>query len=153
MDNNSILRSIRFLLNIKDSKIVEILQLTEYEVSLNEVQKILKNDDELDFAVCPDGLIISFLDGLILFNRGRDANKIQIAAEQTMTNNLALKKLKIAFALKEDDMHIVLEKGGYKMGRAELSAFLRKTDHPNYRNCGDQVLRYFLKGLTQHLRA
>ncbi|MCT6568460.1 DUF1456 family protein, partial [Staphylococcus aureus] len=28
----------------------------------------------------------------------------------------------------------------------------RNPDHKNYRECGDQFLRYFLRGLTQRLK-
>ncbi|WP_245217722.1 DUF1456 family protein [Rheinheimera maricola] len=38
------------------------------------------------------------------------------------------------------------------MGKAELSAFFRKPDHPHYRQCQAQVLRNVLKGLQLKLR-
>ncbi|MCC6375065.1 MAG: DUF1456 family protein, partial [Moraxellaceae bacterium] len=34
----------------------------------------------------------------------------------------------------------------------ELGAIFRKEGHHNYRECGDQFLRNFLKGLTLSLR-
>ncbi|WP_268630599.1 DUF1456 family protein, partial [Escherichia coli] len=34
----------------------------------------------------------------------------------------------------------------------ELSALFRKEGTKNYRPCGDQMLRYFLKGLAQRVR-
>ena len=34
----------------------------------------------------------------------------------------------------------------------ELSALFRKVGHTNYRPCGDQLLRNFLKGLTLRVR-
>jgi hypothetical protein len=33
-----------------------------------------------------------------------------------------------------------------------LGAIFRKEDHPNYKECGDQLLRNFLNGLIIHLR-
>ena len=38
------------------------------------------------------------------------------------------------------------------IGKSELSAFFRKVDHKNYRECRDQVLRNFLKGLQLEYR-
>ncbi|SUB70452.1 Protein of uncharacterised function (DUF1456) [Pluralibacter gergoviae] len=35
----------------------------------------------------------------------------------------------------------------------EITAMMRKADHKNYRECGDQFLRYFLRGLTARLMA
>ncbi|CAR41331.1 putative conserved hypothetical protein [Proteus mirabilis HI4320] len=40
----------------------------------------------------------------------------------------------------------------FRVSKPELSAIFRKLGHKNYRNCGDQLVRYFLKGLTETLR-
>jgi uncharacterized protein YehS (DUF1456 family) len=40
----------------------------------------------------------------------------------------------------------------FSIGKHELSAFFRKPDHKNYRECKDQVLRNFLKGLELKYR-
>jgi uncharacterized protein YehS (DUF1456 family) len=34
-----------------------------------------------------------------------------------------------------------------------MTAMMRAPDHKNYRECGDQFLRYFLRGLTQRAHA
>ncbi|OFZ30654.1 MAG: hypothetical protein A2622_13365 [Bdellovibrionales bacterium RIFCSPHIGHO2_01_FULL_40_29] len=153
MQTNDVLRSIRYMLNINDQKIVDILLLAELRVELSEVKNFLKNEDEPGYIICSDIIMSHFLDGLIFYKRGRDKDRPAQPIELPVTNNTVLKKMKVAFELKEDDLHVLLESGGYKMGRSELSAFLRKKGHPNYRECGDQVLRYFLKGLTLRLRA
>ena len=56
------------------------------------------------------------------------------------------------FQLREEDILEILNKAGMKFGKSELSAILRKKGHDNYRPCGDQVLRYFLKGLTERVQ-
>jgi uncharacterized protein YehS (DUF1456 family) len=38
------------------------------------------------------------------------------------------------------------------VSKPELSALFRKVGHTNYRPCGDQLLRNFLKGLTLRVR-
>jgi uncharacterized protein YehS (DUF1456 family) len=38
------------------------------------------------------------------------------------------------------------------VSKPELSALFRKVGHTNYRECGDQLLRNFLKGLTLRVR-
>jgi hypothetical protein len=65
-----------------------------------------------------------------------------------VTNNIILKKLRVAFELKEDDMHAILKAAEFPVSKPELSALFRKFGHTNYRPCGDQLLRNFLKGLT-----
>ena len=39
------------------------------------------------------------------------------------------------------------------MTKAELGALFRAPGHRHYRECGDQILRNFLRGLTQRERA
>lgn len=39
------------------------------------------------------------------------------------------------------------------ISKHELSAFFRKTDHKHYRDCKDQILRNFLKGLQLKYRS
>ncbi|MFG1492975.1 DUF1456 family protein [Halobacteriovorax sp. GFR7] len=64
-----------------------------------------------------------------------------------MTNNDILKKLRIALSLKDFEIIEILKLVDFEMTKTELSALFRKDDHPNYKECGDQVLRKFLNGL------
>lgn len=64
-----------------------------------------------------------------------------------MTNNDVLKKIRIALSLKDTDIIEILALSDFKMTKTELSALFRREDHPNYKECGDQVLRKFLNGL------
>ena len=45
--------------------------------------------------------------------------------ERRLTNNAILKKLRVAFELKEEDMHKVLELAGFGVSKPELSALFR----------------------------
>jgi uncharacterized protein YehS (DUF1456 family) len=69
-----------------------------------------------------------------------------------MTNNDILKKLRVALQLKDDDIVKILALVDFKVTTTELGAIFRKEDHPNYKECGDQLLRNFLNGLIIHLR-
>ncbi len=69
-----------------------------------------------------------------------------------MTNNDIFKKLRVALMLRDDDILEILKQVDFKISKSELSAFFRKEDHPNYMECGDQILRNFLNGLVIHLR-
>lgn len=69
-----------------------------------------------------------------------------------MSNNDILKKLRVALHLRDDQIIEILRLVDFDISKSELSAFFRKEDHPNYKNCGDQVLRNFLNGLVIHLR-
>ena len=64
-----------------------------------------------------------------------------------MTNNDILKKLRVALTFKDHEILDILKLVDFKMSKSELSALFRRDDHPNYEECGDQVLRKFLNGL------
>ena len=63
-----------------------------------------------------------------------------------------MKKLRVALQMRDDEIVAVLKLVDYDITKTELSAFFRTEDHPNYKNCGDQVLRNFLNGLVIHFR-
>jgi len=69
-----------------------------------------------------------------------------------MTNNDIFKKLRVAHKLRDDDIIKILQLVDFRVSKSELSAFFRREDHPNYVECGDQILRNFLNGLIIHLR-
>ena len=69
-----------------------------------------------------------------------------------MTNNDILKKLRVALQLRNDEIVDIMKLVNFNITKSELGAFFRKEGHPNYRECGDQILRNFLDGLVIHLR-
>ena len=154
MTNNDILRSIRYMLDLSDIKLVEISKLADADLDIDKdtVQRFLKKEDDADYLNCPDRVLASFLDGLIIHRRGRDETLPPRPLERRVSNNLALKKLRVAFELKDVDMHAVFSEAGFPLSKPELSALFRQPGHKHYRACGDQILRNFLKGLTARFR-
>ena len=69
-----------------------------------------------------------------------------------MTNNDIFKKLRVALMLRDDEIVEILKLADFNISKSELGALFRKEDHPNYMECGDQILRNFLNGLVIHLR-
>lgn len=69
-----------------------------------------------------------------------------------MNNNDVFKKLRVALQLRDEQIIEILELVDFRIGKPELNAFFRSQDHPNFMECGDQVLRNFLNGLIIHLR-
>jgi len=151
--NNDVLRSIRYALDLGDAKVVEIIKLAGRDIAQSDLASFLKKEDEEGFVECDDGVMVSFLDGLIIHKRGKmESRPDQDKKPERLTNNTILKKLRVAFELKEEDLHKVLELAGFSVSKPELSALFRVKGHKNYRACGDQLLRNFLKGLTIRLR-
>jgi uncharacterized protein YehS (DUF1456 family) len=154
MTNNDILRQLRYALNINDSTIIEICKLADHEIEQSNLTGLLKKEDEEGFVICGDAVLGYFLDGLILHKRGRkDIKPGETRKSDTrLTNNTILKKLRIAMELKEDDMLAILRLADVDISKSELTALFRKEGHRNYKECGDQFLRKFLKGLSIRYR-
>lgn len=152
MLNNDVLRSVRYMLNLNNDQIVAILALTDTEVLPAQIATWVKKEDEEGFSNCPDIVMAQFLNGLIYFRRGKEEGKPAPKIERKMTNNIVLKKLRIAFELKSDDVLALLTEQDFRVSMPEITAMMRNADHKNYRECGDQFLRYFLRGLTQRVK-
>ncbi|MGK6352433.1 DUF1456 family protein [Parapedobacter sp. DT-150] len=63
-----------------------------------------------------------------------------------------MKKLRVALKMTDDDIVAVLALVDFRVTKTELSAIFRKEDHPNFKPCGDQLLRNFLNGLIIYKR-
>jgi uncharacterized protein YehS (DUF1456 family) len=154
MINNDVLRSIRYMLDLGDSKVVEIARLADpaFVLDKGDVHAFLLREDEPGYLACSDGVLAHFLDGLIVHLRGRDQSLPPRPVEKRISNNVVLKKLRVAFELKDADMHQIFVDAGFPVSKPELSALFRLPGHNNFRRCGDQMLRNFLKGLTLRVR-
>ena len=151
MDNNDILRRLRYALELNDNSMIKIFGLADLEVSREQVSNWLKKEGDLDFSPCNDLLLATFLNGFIIFKRGK-RDGAQAKPEKNLNNNIILTKLKIALNLKAEDVLLVLEFADFVLSKHELSAFFRKKDHKHYRECKDQVLRNFIKGVELKYR-
>jgi uncharacterized protein YehS (DUF1456 family) len=69
-----------------------------------------------------------------------------------MSNNDIFKKLRVALSLRNDDIIEITKLVGFTVTKAELGDIFRNEDHPNFKKCGDQILRNFLNGLVIHMR-
>ena len=64
-----------------------------------------------------------------------------------MSNNDIMKKLRVALKFTDDDIIKCLDLANFRVTKTEISAIFRNEDHPNFKPCGDQILRNFLNGL------
>jgi len=149
--NNDILRRIRYTFDFDDAKMIALFGLADYQVTREQISDWLKKEDDPSHQKCNDVRLAIFLNGLIVDKRGKKEGP-QPAPEKRLTNNLIFRKLRIALNLKDEDILAILELAGVTMSKPELSAFFRKPDHKNYRECKDQILRNFLTGLQLKYR-
>lgn len=147
MDNNDVFRRIRYIFDYNDSEMIELFELADLKVSRAEVISWLKQEDNKSFVELPDNKLAVFLNGLIIKKRGRRDGPKPIP-ETRLTNNIILRKLKIALDLKTDDILKMLILMDKRISEHELSAFLRNPKHRKYRECNDQYLRNFMNSIT-----
>jgi len=151
MTNNDSLRSLRYTFNLNDSKMIKIFSLVGVKVTREQVSQWLKREDDSDYVSMKGSEFSNFLNGFIIKNRGKREGPPP-EAEKWMSNNLVLKKLRIALELKSDDIKALLALSNFPISDSELSALFRKRDHKHFRQCQDQILRLFLKGLQLKYR-
>ena len=152
--NNTVLRRLRYALKISDEKMIEVFSKVGYEIRPFLLRAYLHKESHEGFVECPDEALAAFLDGLILERRGapREGASKNCAKEESLSNNLILKKLKIALKLREQDMLQIMEMAEKPVSKSQISALFRRKGQRNYRPCGNQFLRNFITGLTYRLR-
>ncbi|WP_101675838.1 YehS family protein [Alloalcanivorax mobilis] len=152
MLNNDVLRSVRYTLNMSDNALLALLRDVAPELDLATLRGYLAGEDDAFFVPMNDELLAGFLDNLIVLRRGPAPGPAPATA-LPLTNNTVLKKLRVAFNLHEADLIDIFASVESRVARPELSALFRKESSSNYRACGDQLLRQFLKGLALRFRA
>lgn len=151
MNNNDILKRIRYTLEFNDTQMVELFESAPTPVTRVEVSNWLKKETDEDFKELTDLQLGVFLNGLISLKRGKKEG-VEIVAAEYLSNNDILKKIKIALNLKTTDILEILALAGRKVSETELSAFLRNENQHQFRPFKDQYLRNFMSGLQQKIR-
>ena len=151
MNNNDVLRRIRYVFDFGDSKMIAIFGKADYEVTRGQISDWLKKDDDPAYQECSDTQLAIFLNGLINEKRGKREGA-QPEPEKQLNNNIIFMKLKIALNLKAEDVLEILELAEFRISKHELSAFFRRPGHKHYRECKDQILRNFLQGMQLKFR-
>ncbi len=69
-----------------------------------------------------------------------------------MSNNDIMKKLRVALSLNSDQIIEICKLVSFTVTKSELGDIFRNDEHPNFKKCGDQILRNFLNGLVIYKR-
>jgi uncharacterized protein YehS (DUF1456 family) len=152
MTNNDILRRIRYAFDLSDPTMTAIFGLADYQTSREQIINWLKIDDDPAYQDLTDNQLAIFLNGFINYKRGKKEGP-QPEPEQRLNNNIIFRKLKIALNLQAEEILEIMKLANMSVSSHELSAFFRKPDHRQYRECKDQILRNFLKGIQLKYRA
>ena len=154
LNNNEILRTLRYALKVNNNSIAKIFKVGGLPCTDQECFDMMRDLDDPEILDLGNYGLDCFLNGLIIYKRGPKepsgdtSAQSESAAPVRITNNVVLKKLRVAFELKDVDLHAIFDSVNFSINKPELSALMRSYGHKNYKLCGDQVLRYFLKGLV-----
>jgi uncharacterized protein YehS (DUF1456 family) len=149
MQNNDFFRRLRYALDLKDNAMLNLFREAKHPINQQRLLNFLKKDDEYGYEVLSNAYLSDFLDALIIEKRGASDKPMPPynSAKDKLTNNMLLKKLRIALILDEEKMLATFAAGGVELSTSELRALFRKPGSRQYRPCGDQWLRPFLAGL------
>ncbi|WP_281167287.1 DUF1456 family protein [Marinospirillum minutulum] len=145
------MRRVRYIFDFSDQQMLAKFELGGYKANKPELLAWLAREEEAGFVLCEDAMLARFLNGLIIKNRGPKGDGIP-EPEKLLSNNIILRKLKIALNLQAEDLLQMLQLNGFTLSKHELSALFRSPEHKNYRRCLDQLLRNILDGMEKYYR-
>jgi len=140
MENAIIIKKISDALSLEKEDIEDIYKLENRDITSNDIDKILIEATYEDLGI--------FLDGLISFKRGKLDNPKDVV-DVELTNNLILKKLRVALNLKSSELIIIFSLADIELKMSEINSLFRKEGTKNYRVCSDELLEIFLDGLDE----
>ena len=149
MNTNDILYKIQKALNLSQKEILEAYALESHEMSEEHLDTLLKKRQDKTFQHCSYEELGLFLDGLVTLKRGPSPTRSNEDEAVELTNNLILKKLRIALELKEAETEIIFGLGEVALTKQELKSLFRKESHKNFKACPDALLMAFLDGLDE----
>lgn len=148
VSTNEILFRIQKALNLTKEEILETYRLEAYKMDPSHLESLLKRRNEKGFMLCSYEELGVFLDGLVTLKRGPSPKKNSDEAVE-LTNNLILKKLRIALELREAETEIIFGLGEVELSKQQMASLFRKEGHKNFKVCSDELLMAFLDGLDE----
>lgn len=151
MDNNTILRQLRYTFDFGDDQMIDLFAQADTTVTRAEISDWLKKESDEAFKPLRDQELAIFLNGFINKRRGKREGT-QPEPEKNLNNNLIFKKLKIALNLKDTDLLDIFKLADLTVSKGEINNIFRNPEHSKYVVCKDQFLRNFLSGLQLKFR-
>ena len=70
MTNNDVIKKLRIALDLKELDMLEIFELSGYEIKKSELSGIFRKEGHNNYRDCSDLLLNHFLNGYITYKRG-----------------------------------------------------------------------------------
>jgi len=71
LSNNDILKKLRVALSLRNDDIIEILGLVNFEMTKGALGDLFRNEDHPGYVEAGDQVLRNFLNGLIIYKRGK----------------------------------------------------------------------------------
>lgn len=149
MKTNDILHKIQKALNLNQEEMLEAYKLVDYKMEPAHLESLLKRRQDEGSKLCTYEELGVFLDGFVILKRGPSPKKANDDEIVELTNNLILKKLRIALELKEPETEIIFSLGEAELSKQQLASLFRKEGHKNFKECSDELLMVFLDGMDE----
>ena len=148
ISTNEILYRIQKALHLTPDEMLEAYKLENYKMLEPHLKDLLKRRQEPGFMLCSYEELGVFLDGLVTLKRGPSPKKKDDEVIE-LTNNLILKKLRIALELKEAETEIIFGLADIELTKQQLASLFRKETHKNFKPCSSELLMAFIEGLDE----
>jgi len=71
LSNNDILKKLRVALHLKDDDILHILSLVDFKITKGALNDLFRKDDHPSYVEAGDQILRNFLNGLVIYKRGK----------------------------------------------------------------------------------
>jgi len=149
MKINDILFKIQRALSLDNKSIIEAYALAEYTMTEERLVNILKRHQDKGYEEATYEELGVFLDGLVLLKRGPSDKVADENEAVALTNNLILKKIRVAMELKEPELVILFALAEVELTKRQIGSLFRKEGTKNFKACSDELLMAFLEGLDE----
>ena len=149
MKINDILFKIQRALSLDNKSIIEAYALAKYTMTEERLVNILKKHQDKGYEEATYEELGVFLDGLVLLKRGPSDKVADENEAVALTNNLILKKIRVAMELKEAELVILFALAEVELTKRQIGSLFRKEGGKNFKVCSDELLMAFLEGLDE----
>lgn len=85
LSNNDIIKKLRVALKLRDTDIIDILKLVDYEISKTELSAFFRAEDHPHYRPLKDQILRNFLNGLVIHKRGPMEKKKSTTTKKAQT--------------------------------------------------------------------
>jgi uncharacterized protein YehS (DUF1456 family) len=75
LSNNDILKKLRVALQLKDEDILQILDLVDFKITKGALNDMFRKEDHPNYVEAGDQILRNFLNGLVIYKRGKKEDK------------------------------------------------------------------------------